>query len=45
MTQTGANRTAYHQTHVDSDPRPPRFADPVVYAEWAGRADRWAMTA
>lgn len=41
MTSTGEHRMAYDLTHRDSDPRPSRFIDPVVYAEWAARADRW----
>lgn len=41
MTRIGDTRIAYHQAHRESDPRPSRFADPVLYSEWAARADRW----
>lgn len=41
MTNTGVNRQAYDLAHKDTDPRPSRFADPVVYSEWANRADHW----
>lgn len=41
MTTTGDHRIAYDAAHRDTDPRPSRFNDPVIYAEWAGRADRW----
>lgn len=42
MTTVGAIRAAYDQAHRESDPRPSRFRDPVIYFEWCERAARWA---
>ena len=41
MTTKGEIREAYHQAPKESDPRVRRFSDPVLYSEWAARADRW----
>lgn len=41
MTTKGEIREAYHQAHQETDPRVSRFCDPVLYSEWAARADRW----
>jgi len=41
MTRTGAMRELYAYT---VEARPSRFHDPVLYAEWAARADAWAAS-